>query len=202
MRNLALARRAAAIVALVAWIGLAVQLRASIGLAGSAGAALWAMFRYFTVIANLIVAVVFTALAAGRAASAALLGGVTLTILLVGVVYAVLLHGLLELSGGAALADLLLHIVVPILVPLWWLAFAPKGGLARRDPLIWAILPLVYFGYGLARGANEGTYPYPFMNPAKLGWHLVLFNAFMLAVGFIAAGNFLIMLDRLLARRT
>jgi hypothetical protein len=36
--------------------------------------------------------------------------------MLVGIVYWLLLRGLLELSGGALMADALLHTVVPILV--------------------------------------------------------------------------------------
>ena len=126
-----MARLAAAAIALIAWAGLGIQLQASTELMGSAGAALWAMLRFFTVLANLLVALLFTGIALGwrRTGGPFLLGGVTLAILLVGIVYGLLLNGLLALSGGAALADVLLHKVTPVLVPLWWLAFAPKGGL-------------------------------------------------------------------------
>jgi len=194
------ARLAAAAVALTAWAGLAIQLDASIGLTGSATAALWTMLRYFTVLANFAVAILFTALAAGRHASPGLIGGGTLSILLVGIVYHLLLSGLLELSGGAQLADLLLHTIVPILVSLWWLAFAPKGGLASRDPIVWAIFPLAYFAYGLTRGVIEAQYPYPFMNLAVLGWAQTLLNALGIAAGYLIAGLAFIRLDRFLAR--
>jgi hypothetical protein len=199
MRNLA--RAAAAIVALVGWIGLAVQVKASIGLTGSAGAALWTILLYFTVLANFASAALFTAIAAERPVSARLIGGVTLAMLLVGIIYHLLLRGLLELSGGAALADFLLHTVAPILVPLWWLVFAPKGGLTTRDPPVWALFPLAYFVYGLARGAIEGRYPYPFMNLARLGWGHTLLNALVIAIGFMLAGYALVGIDRLLGRR-
>jgi hypothetical protein len=197
------ARLAAGAVALVAWIGMAVQWRASTELAGSAGVALWVMLRFFTIIANLIVAVVLTgfALGAPRFAGPRLLGGVTLAILLVGVVFALLLNGLLELSGGAHLADTLLHRVTPVLVLLFWLVFAPKGGLTFRDPWIWALLPLVYFAYALARGAIEGRYPYPFMDLAKLGWGQTVINAALIALGFVATGYVLVWLDGVMARR-
>jgi hypothetical protein len=190
-------------VALVAWIGLAVQWRASTELAGSAGMAVWVMLRFFTIIANLIVAVVLTGFALGRprCATPRLLGGVTLAILLVGVVYGLLLRGLLELSGGAQLADTLLHKVTPVLVLLFWLAFALKGGLTYRDPWVWAILPLVYFAYALARGAVEGRYPYPFMNLAQLGWQRTVINAALIALGFVATGYVLVWLDGAMARR-
>jgi hypothetical protein len=192
------ARAAAAVVALVTWIGVAVQLQASTALVGSVGGAVWAMLRYFTVITNLIVAVVLTGAALGRPrfAEPRLLGGVTLTILLVGVVFALLLNGLLELSGGARLADTILHKVTPILVAV----FARKGGLTYKDPWIWAILPLVYFVYALVRGRLEGRYAYPFMDVAQLGWLQTLTNAGLIELGFLVAGFALVWLDSLLGR--
>ncbi len=198
------ARLAAACVALAAWAGLLVQLQASTALTGSAEAALWAMLRYFTILTNLQVALVFTGVAMGshRAARPFALGGTTLAILLVGIVYGLLLRGLLELSAGAKLADILLHMVTPVLVPFWWLAFAPKGGLRARDPLLWALLPLAYFSYALARAGLDGIYPYPFINAAALGWGQVLLNALAIAAGFVFAGWLLVRLDRALAGLT
>jgi hypothetical protein len=195
------ARIAAAPIALTAWAGLLVQWQASIAITGSAGAALWAMLRFFTILANLLVAIHFSALAlgSGRAARPFQLGGTTLAILLVGIVYALLLRGLLELSAGARLADTLLHMATPVLVPLWWLAFAPKGGLRARDPLLWALLPLAYFPYALARAAMDGRYPYPFVDLSRLGWGQVLLNALAIAAGFVLAGWLLVRLDRALA---
>lgn len=197
-----LERGAAGLVGAVAWTGLAIQLAASTDLAGSAGAAIWAMLRYFTILTNLIVALLFTAIAFGRPFKRLpfLLGGATLAMLLVGIVYALLLRGLLELSGGARLADLLLHTATPILVPLYWLAFAPKGGLARHDPWLWALYPLAYFIYALARGAAEGRYAYPFLDAGRLAPMEIALNAVVMAAGFLLAGYALLWLDRRLAR--
>lgn len=197
------ARLAAALIALIAWAGLAIQWQASTAMTGGAGAALWAMLRFFTVLTNLLVAIHFTALALGsrQATRPFPLGATTLAILLVGIVYFLLLRGLLELSAGALLADRLLHMVTPALVPLWWLAFAPKGGLRPRDPWLWALLPLGYFAYALARGAGDGLYPYPFMNVARLGWGQTLLNGLLIAAGFLLAGYLLMLLDRALARK-
>lgn len=203
LRRFGAARGAAAAIALVAWVGLAVQFDASLALSGSAGAALWAMLRYFTVIANILLASVFTGLALGRSGSktALLLGGATLAIVLVGVVYGLLLRGLVELSGGARIADLLLHHVTPVLAPLFWLAYAPRGALRRRDPLIWALCPLAYFVYAMARGAIEGVYAYPFMDVGKIGWAQTGLIAVIIALCFLAAGYGLLWLDGRLARR-
>ena len=76
-----------------------------------------------------------------------------MAILLVGVVYNPLLSGMVELSGGAKLADIINHSVTPVLVGLYWLVLAPKGDLRRTHPLLWGIFPLAYFPYAMARGA-------------------------------------------------
>ena len=156
----------AALTALVAWVGLAVQLSASYDLTGSLIQSLWVMVRYFTVITNFIVALVFTGIALRdrRFESAPVVSGVTLAILLVGVVYGLLLRGLVELSGGAAVADGLLHKMTPILGLGYWVLFVPKGQLRPTHPLVWTLLPLAYFPYALIRGAMEGLYAYPFMD--------------------------------------
>lgn len=195
-------RIAAILIALVTWVGLAVQFRASFANNGSLPDTIWIMLRYFTIIANLLAAAAFTAIATGRGrwVTPARLGGITLAMVLVGIVYALLLNGLLELSGGAALADLLLHKVTTILVPLYWLAFAPRGGLTRRDPLSWALLPLAYFIYALVRGRFEGVYAYPFLNVDKLGWAQTLTTGVVMALCFLLAGQAMVWLDRRLKR--
>lgn len=196
------ARAAAALIALIAWVGLAVQFVAVLGRSASPAAALWTMLAYFTVMTNLIVAVLLTGVALGRPAFAAprLAAGATLAILLVGVVYHLLLTGLRELSGGDVLADRLLHSVTPLVTPLYWLAFVPRGALTRRDPLGWALYPLAYFGYALARGAATGRYAYPFLDVRALGWPRTGVNAVAIALGFMVAGYAMVWLDRRLGR--
>ena len=196
------ARIAAIVVALVTWIGLAVQLQASPELAGTVPSAIWAVLRFFTVIANLLVAIVFTILALSGRVAPSLLGCITLAILFVGVIYTLLLRGLIELSGGARWADLLLHHVTPVLVPLFWLVFARKGGLRSVDPWLWALLPLVYFIYAIARAALDGRYPYPFMDVATIGWAQTAINAAVMALGFVVGGYVFFGLDRWMSRRT
>ena len=198
-----LSRGVAALVAAVGWTGLAVQLDASIELTGSLGPALWAMLRFFTVLGNLLCAVVFTAIALGQswAVRPKVISGVAMTMLLIGVVYGVLLQGLLDLSAGRQLASTLLHKVTTVLAPLWWLIFAVKGRLSFRDPLLWALFPLAYFAYGLTRGAIDGVYPYPFMNVATIGWERTAVNGAVMATAFVLAGVALVALDRWLGQR-
>ncbi len=190
-------RIAAAGIAAIAWAGLAVQFIVSYRQNASALLTLWIVFAYFTVTTNLLVASVFTGIAADRTAfrSGRLVGGTMLFILLVGVIYALLLHGTSELSGGSAVANVLLHMVTPILVPLFWITFTPKGGLTWRDPLLWAIYPLGYLVYALARGSATGSYAYPFINVLRLGWRQTALNSALIAVAFLLSGFAVLWID-------
>ena len=186
---------AAVAVALICWAGLAIQFNATYSAQRDAVATIWILLRFFTVITNLALAVIMTRVALGGKVSAFLLGGITIAIILVGVVYMTLLRGLLELSGGALLADTLLHKVSPIAMTLWWLLFAPRARLKYNAPLWWALYPLAYFAYAVARGLNGDKYPYPFVDVGKLGWTQTMINAGGIAMAFIIAGFLLVWLD-------
>jgi hypothetical protein len=195
------ARASAGLIALVAWTGLVVQFDVVFRNTGSAATTLWALLAYFTITTNLLVAVLFTAIAARRTFDCSwLLAGAVLSILLVGVVYALLLARLFHPSGAEAFANMLLHQATPVLVPLFWLAFAPKGRLSLRDPILWAIYPLAYLVYALARGAISGRYAYPFIDVTDLGWPRIGLNAGLIGLGFLIVGWALVLLDRQLSR--
>src|SRR5690606_32772631 len=112
-----LGRLAAGAITLTGLVGLAVQFAASLDRTGSAGAALWAMLRYFTIIGNLLAVLVMGGIALGLRAAArpAVIGGIALLMLLICMVHATLLRDLLTLSGGAHLAEFLQHRVMPLL---------------------------------------------------------------------------------------
>lgn len=192
--------------AATAWTGLGVQFVATHGHHPSVTATLWILLRFFTVITNLGVAALFTGVALNPRAArpsrtmARSMACAALCMLLVGVTYHFLLRGLLELSGGARLADTLLHVATPIMTPLYWLVFTPKGRTGWRDPWLWAIYPTLYLPYALGRGLTGDIYAYPFINVEKLGWLQVAINAAGIAAAFVAAGHLLVLLDRTLAK--
>lgn len=196
------ARLAAALMAALAWTGLAMEFAAALPRLGSMPAALWAVLRYFTITTNLIVAAIFTALALARTPHPRLLAGTALAIALVGIVYQGVLRGQVPMSPGGPVADLLLHALTPLLVPLYWLAFARKGALRWRDPALWALYPLAYLAYALARGAADGLYAYPFIDAPRIGWPQVGRNVASITAGFLAAGVALVALDRAWGRRS
>lgn len=192
----------AALVSLVACAGLAIQFEATFSTQGSVSQALWVLVRFFTILTNILVAIQFGALALGRTdvATPSRLGGTTIAILLVGIVYALLLDGLHRLTGGALLADFLLHKVTPVIAPIGWLVAAPKGRLTSRDPWIWTLYPLAYLAYALLRGTREGTFAYPFLDYPAHGWLHVAAHALVMAAGFVLVGRGLVRLDRRMGR--
>lgn len=196
------ARIAAAGIALIALVALLVRFSVSWHEVGTAGGALWGMLRFFTIIGNVLLMIVMTGVAANLrfATHPRILGGITLFLMLIGVVYVLLLSDR-TLTGAAALANILLHYVTTVVTPLFWLVFAPKGGLRLSDPPRWALLPIAYVPYALARAAQDGKYPYPFLNLDRLGWDGMLVNVAGIALGFMIVGYVLVMLDRLFARR-
>jgi hypothetical protein len=202
MRNALFVRVFALIIALVGWIGLGIHIEAQWRLTGSLLGAAWVLADYFTVTTNLLVAIVFSILAWRRPGTVgpSLLGFVTINIALVGVIYMLLLQGLVELTAGAAIANVLLHMVTPVLVPIFWLLCIPRGGLVRRDPLIWALYPIAYLVYALIRGTAQGHFAYPFINYIQLGTPQVAITVVIITLAYLAAGWAMVLLDRRLAR--
>ena len=197
------ARIFAVIICLAAIAGIGLELSNLLDQGNALSRAAWVLVRFFTILTNGLLAIVFANIAARgtRAIPARLLAGAVSAIVLVAIVFALLLQGDRPLAGATAAADFLLHKVTPALAAIFWLVYAPKGKLTWRDPLDWSLYPLVYLIYALIRGHFEGIYAYPFIDVAANGWPQVLLTAAIIAVGFIGAGQLMVLLDRALANR-
>lgn len=168
----------------------------------------WSLLRFFTITTNTLVGLVFAAIAwrGSQAVSPRLLGAAMLAIVLVGVVFNLLLGGLTHATMWDWLGDRIHHVAMPVLVPLWWLGFAPKGRLTWNDPLRWALYPLGYAAYiflrvGLETPGSGIAYPYFFMDADRLGYAGAIVNMTAIAVGFVFTGLGVVWLDHRLARR-
>ncbi|MGB0499526.1 MAG: Pr6Pr family membrane protein [Rubricella sp.] len=182
------------IIAVIAWAALAWQFRLNWLETGDAAAAAWDMARYFTVLTNLLVAIVFTRAAlTRRKPSAGLSAAVTIYIAVVGGVYHGLLARNLPVSDPEFWSDHGFHTLVPILVVIWWIAKAPKARLAWSRALAWIAYPLGYLVYAMARGMADGVYPYFFIDLPRQGfamtalWVAALSGLF-LCLGLVAIG--------------
>ncbi|MFC7703116.1 Pr6Pr family membrane protein [Plastorhodobacter daqingensis] len=158
---------------------------------------LWWLLGFYTVLANLALAILMLRAAFGAPVSARQAGGVTLSMLVVSTVYHFALRSLWDPEGLQWLADLILHSLTPAFALGWWMLFAPKDGLGLRDLGAWLVWPLAYAIYMFLRALLTGFAPYPFLDPAALGWTVTL-PAALLAGTFVGMGLGLIGLSRIL----
>lgn len=191
-----------AVAASIGWVALLLQLFLEIhrSLAGGPpmAAIIVGYFSFFTILTNLLVAVVLTFSGRNRNSklgsffSRPTVQTATATyIAIVGATYWVLLRKLWNPIGMQKLADVLLHDAMPVIYILFWLIWVPKGNLRWKDSFIWLAYPLVYLLYVLTRGEITGLYPYPFIDVGSLGYprmlvHVVFFMIFFLVVGLAA----------------
>ena len=160
-------------------------------------------FSFFTILTNLLVALVFTAVAVPPAAgwvqffsSPSVQGGTAVYIAIVGIVYQFLLRQLWNPQGAQLLCDMLLHAVFPLGYVVYWLVFAPRTGLRWMDAVVWLVYPGVYLVYVLVRGAVSGLYPYPFVDVNVLGYAGVLARAAVLMAVFLGMGFLILAVSR------
>ena len=197
----ATARLAATFVFLLALLTIAVQGPLTYEDQGSLGATLWRLGWFFTLLTNAMVCVSFGLLSIrGRSLSAQWLGGLTLWILIVAVVYHALLAHLYEETELRWWTDLSFHTVIPIVTALYWLVFAPKTPLPWRAAAVWLWWPVVYCLYAILRGLATGAYPYPFLDAGKLTLVQLAINIAGLAFGFYLGGLAIIAIARLFRR--
>lgn len=155
--------------------------------------ALWAMAYYFTVWTNAGVGLSMTVSALrGRSFPASFDAGLTVAIVIVGVVYHLLLASLVDFTGLSWWVNQVFHTAVPILAVIHWWVVAPKSGLRYVRIVTWLVYPLVYVIYALIRGGLTGGYPYPFLDVAEQGWGGTLVAIAGIAVGFAALGALLV----------
>jgi hypothetical protein len=108
-----------------------------------------------------------------------------------GVVHFFLLRPILDLHGADLVADKLLHLIVPVLALIGWLAFGPRGRATRADLVPFLVVPVGWLVYTLVRGAFVDWYPYPFIDVGEHGYGVVVLNAlgisaFLVGLAFLA----------------
>ncbi len=197
----------ALLLATLAWFAVLLQCYISLQLATqkgmSIGGGLGIYFSYFTVLTNLLICVSLTFSLAGPSSTLGqwfsrpeVITGIATSIAFVGLSYHFLLRNIWHPQGAQLLADTLLHYVVPALYVLyWWFGFS-KAALRWAHPLFWSAYPSVYLVYALIRGSVVGSYPYPFIDAAALGYGRTMLNSFGLLFLFIALGLAFVALGR------
>ncbi|BFU42734.1 Pr6Pr family membrane protein [Krasilnikovia sp. MM14-A1004] len=167
------------------------------------------LLPYFTIQSSIAYGV-FAAWAATRSwrgelsTPAPLKGAVTLYVTITGLVFHFVLDnpasGFAQLgvhrTPAEAVANQLLHTVVPLLAVLDWLLFDERGRYKWRYALYWLAFPLFYLGFALVRGLIVHKYPYPFLDVNDLGYGGVAQSAVFFALFFYLLALLFVVIDR------
>jgi hypothetical protein len=150
-------------------------------------------FTFFTILSNLLAMGVL--LEGGRRQLAGeppvpdLWRGAAVTYMTVTyVVFAVLLRDLQEqLQTHVPWVDSVLHRVAPIVLMADWLVDPPRQPISFRRALgPWLAFPVAWTAFSLVRGAIDGRYPYPFLDPANGGYGTVALYCLGILALFVA----------------
>lgn len=165
-------------------------------------------FLFFTILSNLLAMGVFLEggrrqLTGDRPVPDLWRGAAVVYMTVTFIVFAVLLRGLQEeLQTNIVWVDTVLHRIMPVAVMADWLIEPPHGPHPYRRVLVpWLGPPLAWTTFTLIRGAVDGWYPYPFLDPANGGYgvvalYAVAILALLLAVTWIAATTGTALRDR------
>jgi hypothetical protein len=156
-------------------------------------------FSYFTILSNVFAAIVLVYSAVRRATPShrldVLRGAATVSMVLVGIVFSLLLAALE--SDIVPWVNVVLHYVMPVVLAADWLIDPPRQRLTMIDGFWWLVLPLAYLIYTLIRGAIVHWYPYPFLDVKLTGAATV--GTYVLAI--FAAASILVSVVRGIGNR-
>ena len=155
------------------------------------------LVSYFTIQSNLLVALAAAHLARSARPGRPVLRldalvGITIT----GLVHFVLLRPLLDLEGLDALADAMLHLVVPVAALVGFVAVGPRPRVTRRTAALALAWPLGWLAWTLVVGLVTGWFPYPFLDHREEGWAAVVVTCTAITALFVLLLGALALLDR------
>jgi hypothetical protein len=151
------------------------------------GIRLWDLLRYFTILTCGLVGTLMAFEAMGRPVGQNRHATATLSIIMVGVIYQLLLAPPEPLTGIDWWPDFGFHVAIPVLTAVWWIVWAPKDLVLKSLP-IWLVWPTGYCLYALIRGAITGQYPYFFFDIGQFGAIQVAINIVGLVTVFAFTG--------------
>jgi hypothetical protein len=147
---------------------------------------------YFTLLSNVIVAIVMTLLFLRPGRDSKLMRvlrlDTLLMIIITGVIYNLLLGPGVSHQGWDFFSNGLQHVITPILTVLVWLIVGPRRWINLKVIALSLIIPILWAVFALVRGAIIGAYPYSFLDVATKGLTSVLaFIGVIMVVAIILA---------------
>ncbi len=103
--------------------------------------------------------------------------------------------------GWEYVSNTCLHYITPTLTVLVFLLIGPRGLFRLQTVFLALIIPFIWVGYTLVRGAIIDSYPYGFIDVVAHGYGTVTINLIGVVIFGIVLGLIFLGLDRLLSRR-
>jgi len=160
------------------------------------------IFSAFTILSNILVLVVAVLLVIdplrdGRLFRVLRLDAL-LSIVITGVVYAVVLAPGVNLTGWAFVITVGFHYLSPWLMLAAWLVLGPRPRFTWGT-VAWAFVwPTAWVLFTFIRGGITGWYPYPFLDAGQLGFEGAAVNALLVLVVAIVIAVLFKVVDRFL----
>jgi hypothetical protein len=159
-------------------------------------------FSYFTILSNasatVTLAVGGVALLLGRRGMPdGVRGAVASYMSVTGIIYAVVLRADAQETGQVAQwIDDIVHLVMPIVVFVDWLAVPPR--VKQRYSIVgyWLVFPIAFLVYSLIRGHFVDWYPYPFLDPRGRGYAHVAVECTLVALVILGVCLLVVWLGR------
>jgi len=152
--------------------------------------AIFRFFTFFTILTNILVAIVFTALwlqPKNRFSFFTRFNTISATavyIFVVGFVYNTVLRFIWEPQGLQRIVDEMLHLIIPIVFIIYWMYNIKSNSIQWKSIFNWLMYPMLYLVVILIRGHFADYYPYPFVNVLELGYSKVILNSLLLTLFF------------------
>jgi len=148
-------------------------------------------FTFFTILTNILVAIVFTANWLQPKNSFQFFNkpntqlAIAVYIFVVGFVYNTILRFIWQPKGWDKVADELLHLIIPIVYILFWYFKFSKKEINYKSVFGWLLFPIIYIVIVMIRAYFSGYYPYPFLHVENLGVEKVIYNSILMTLFFV-----------------
>lgn len=147
-------------------------------------------FTFFTILSNIVVALVFTMILIKPKGNFAFFlkpsnqTAIAVYIFVVGFVYNLILRFLWQPQGIQRIVDEMLHTIIPLYYIFYWYFKINTKSIRWKSFIKWLIFPFAYLVLIMIRGQFSKYYPYPFINVASLGFNKVVINIVLLILFF------------------
>jgi hypothetical protein len=146
-------------------------------------------FAFFTIQSNLVGVAAFAWLVINgskpRSRGLELLRGAAAVYLSITFFVVIFLLSGVDVQLQLGWVDFALHKLFPVIIVIDWIVDPPSIRLASRDIGVWLVYPIIWTVLTIIRGAFDGWYPYPFLDPANGGYGQVAVTVVAVVIGFV-----------------